>query len=94
MFFTVSQRGGWILNLKDKDSDANPIRFGMRMKDTEHKSPRLSISLTPDDKTGVANITFSFGGKYVTVPMTVSAPDAKKQADDARRRRSRDKAQE
>jgi hypothetical protein len=71
MFFTVSERAGWILNLKPAKGDA--IRWRMALTETKSKSQCLKVSLEPSGKNGMCSLAITFGDKAVTVPVSVAA---------------------
>jgi hypothetical protein len=71
MYFTVSERAGWILNLKPAEGDA--IMWRMHLTDTAHKSACLKVSLEPSEKSGVCSIAITFGEQAVTVPVSTAA---------------------
>jgi len=71
MYFTVSERAGWILNLQPKEGDA--IRWRMALSDTKDKSACLKVSLQPSSKNNTCSLAITFGDKAVTVPVTVAA---------------------
>ena len=74
LFFTVNERSGFILNLKNKgDSEAKSIRWRMAMTETMTKNTRFDISLNPGAKAGSCSITIAFGQKSVTVPLKLGA---------------------
>lgn len=70
MYFTLHERGLWLLNLKPDEGDA--IVWGMQLKETAAKSECLKISLEPSAKNGTCSIAITFGDKAVTVPVTVA----------------------
>ena len=93
MYFTVSKRaGGFILNLKDKGSDADPIRWRMVLVDTDVDIKRMKIRLDPADAANAAQLTIAFGKKSVSVPVTEKSADAdKSDADKAGGEKSADR---
>lgn len=70
MFFTVSERAGWILNLKPEQGDA--IRWRMVLTEAKTKSGCLKMRLEPTDKNDKCSLGIVFGDMQVTVPVTVA----------------------
>ena len=72
MFFTVSERGSWILNLRP-EGEGELIRWGLRLSKTDKQLSRMSISLAAGDKGDSAQLTVAFGDLAVSVPVTPGA---------------------
>ena len=76
MFFTLHESGTWVLNLKDKaKEDAAPIRWGLRLAETQGKHTRMHLALAPAAKAGECTLTIAFGSMSVTVPVTPAKAD-------------------
>ncbi len=71
MYFTVSERAGWILNLKPKEGDA--IRWRLALTEAKTKSGCLKMNLEPSAKADTCSVAIVFGDMQVTVPVTVAA---------------------
>ena len=70
MYFTVSERAGWVLNLKPKEGDA--VRWRMVLTDAPAESKCLKISLSPSAKNGSCSLHIAFGKQHVMAPVTVA----------------------
>lgn len=70
MYFTVSERAGWMLNLQPKEGDA--IRWRMVLSDAPSEAKCLKIGLDPSDKDGMCSLHIAFGKQHVMVPVSVA----------------------
>lgn len=78
MFFTVSARAGWVLNLKDKgNAEAPAIQWRLALKETDSQETRLKIALTAGEAANQAQVSVAFGQQAVSVPVAPTAKDAK-----------------
>ena len=70
MYFTVSERAGWLLNLKPEEGDT--IRWRMVLSQATTKSGCLKMNLEPSAKDGACSLAIVFGDMQVVVPVTVA----------------------
>ncbi len=70
MYFTVSERAGWMRNLQPQDGDA--IRWRMVLSDAQAEAKCLKIGLDPSDKDGMCTLHIAFGKQHVMVPVSVA----------------------
>ncbi len=77
--FKVRSSGSWMLVLTPKKGD--PIRWGLRLKDSDDVSKRLKIVLTAGEKMGSCDVAIKFGGKICKVSGTPVKADAEKKSD-------------
>ncbi len=70
MYFTLHERGAWLLNLKPKGDDGgDPIVWRLALKETEHKHTRMHIALGAAAEANEALLTIAFGNMGVHVPL-------------------------
>jgi len=71
MFFTIHESGTWVLNLRPEgEDDAELIRWGLRLKESEHKYSRLTVAIAAGDAADSASVMVAFGNERVVVPVT------------------------
>lgn len=70
MFFTLSERAGWVLNLKPKEGDT--VKWRMVLTDAPSESKCLKVSLNPSAEDGMCSLHIAFGKQHVMVPVTVA----------------------
>ena len=70
MFFTLSERGGWVLNLKPKEGDT--VKWRMVLTDAPSESKCLKVSLNPSAEDGMCSLHIAFGKQHVMVPVMVA----------------------
>ena len=73
MFFTLSERAGWVLNLKPKDGDA--VKWRMVLSDAPTEAKCLKITLDPSAEDGMCSLHIAFGKQHVKVPVMVAGDD-------------------
>ena len=67
MFFTLSERAGWVLNLKPKEGDT--VKWRMVLTDAPSESKCLKVSLNPSAEDGMCSLHIAFGKQHVMVPV-------------------------
>lgn len=70
MFFTVSERAGWVLNLKPEEGKA--VAWRMVLTDAPSEAKCLKIGLEPSAKNGMCSLHIAFGKQHVMVPVTAA----------------------
>lgn len=81
MFFTVMNNDGntmWLCNLQPKgNADAQPLRWRLALQPSEHKMPRLLISLHAGEKDTDAGVYLAFGEESCMVNLSCAKAEKK-----------------